>query len=174
MVRPEDNSECSARLCNPSPALPIDRFPSLASSPHEFRSNDRQSSQRAGRHDVRDLAPAARATGNHKDNESVWVQFSDARSAGGSRVYALRSTSGLLVNLEPCNECGVSDWGWQKGAWWLRQATSVTFAASGRHIIRVQVREDGAQIDQIVLSPSRYLRTPPGTARVDTTIVDTP
>jgi hypothetical protein len=115
-----------------------------------------------------------RATGNHKDNESVWVQFSDARSARGSRVYALRSTSGLLVNLEPCNGCGVSDWGWQKGASWLRQATSVTFAASGRHIIRVQVREDGAQIDQIVLSPSRYLRTPPGTARDDTTIVDKP
>jgi hypothetical protein len=104
---------------------------------------------------------------------SVWVQFSDPRSRG-SRVYALRSTSGLLVNLEPCNGCGVSDWGWQKGASWLRQATSVTFAASGRHIIRVQVREDGAPIDQIVLSPSRYLRTPPGTARVDTTIVDKP
>jgi uncharacterized membrane protein YjgN (DUF898 family) len=65
-------------------------------------------------------------------------------------------------------------WGWQKGASWLRQATSVTFAASGRHVIRVQVREEGAQIDQIVLSPSRYLRTPPGTARDDTTIVDKP
>jgi hypothetical protein len=38
----------------------------------------------------------------------------------------------------------------------------------------VQVREDGAQIDQILLGPSRYLRTPPGTARDDTTIVDKP
>jgi hypothetical protein len=46
-----------------------------------------------------------------------------------------------------------------------RQATSVTFASGGRHTIRVQVREDGAQIDQIVLSPSRYLLSPPARSR---------
>ncbi len=103
----------------------------------------------------------------------MWVQFSDARSRG-SRVYAIRSTSALLVNLEPCSGCGVSEWGWQQGASWLRQATSVTFATGGRHTIRVQVREDGAQIDQIVLSPSRYLRSPPGTVKNDATIVGKP
>jgi hypothetical protein len=112
-----------------------------------------------------------RAAGNHKDNESVWVQFSDAR-AKGSRVYAIRSTSALLVNLEACDGCGVSEWGWQKGASWLRQATTVTFAAGGRHRIRVQAREDGAEIDQIVLSPSRYLTSPPGAVKDDATIVD--
>jgi hypothetical protein len=35
----------------------------------------------------------------------------------------------------------------------------------------VQVREDGAQIDQIVLSPTQYLTTAPGPVRGDATIV---
>jgi probable HAF family extracellular repeat protein len=95
-----------------------------------------------------------RATGDSKFNESFWVQFSDAR-AGGASVYPIGSTSGLLVNLEACNSCGVSGWGWQHGAYWLAQATTVSFATTGVHTIRVQVREDGAQIDQIVLSPTR-------------------
>jgi hypothetical protein len=47
----------------------------------------------------------------------------------------------------------------------------VSFAASGRHTIRVQVREDGAQIDQIVLSPAQYLQAAPGPVKGDSTIV---
>jgi hypothetical protein len=86
-------------------------------------------------------------------------------------VYPIGSTTGLLVNLEPCNSCGVSGWGWQNGAYWLTQATTVSFAASGRHTIRVQVREDGAQIDQIVLSPAQYLQAAPGPVKGDSTIV---
>ena len=50
----------------------------------------------------------------------------------------------------------------------------MTFASGGHHTIRVQVREDGAQIDQIVLSPSRYLLSPPGTVKDDATIVGKP
>lgn len=111
-----------------------------------------------------------RATGDTKYSESVWVQFSGAR-AGGNIVYPIGTTSALLVNLEPCYGCGVSGWGWQNGAYWLAQATTVTFAASGPHTIRIQVREDGAQIDQIVLSPSRYLASAPGPVRDDGTIV---
>jgi len=110
------------------------------------------------------------ATANSKFNDSSWVQFSDA-VAGGASAYPIGSASGLLVNLEPCSGCGVSGWGWQNGAWWLSQATTVSFATSGRHTIRVQVREDGAQIDQIVLSPSQYLTTAPGPVKNDTTIV---
>jgi len=111
-----------------------------------------------------------RATADSKFNESSWVQFSDARADGGA-VYPIGSTSGLLVNLEACSNCGVSNWGWQNGAWWLSQATTVSFAASGRHTIRVQVREDGAQIDQILLSPSQYLMGAPGPVKNDSTIV---
>jgi len=111
-----------------------------------------------------------RATADSKYNDSVWVQFSDAL-ANGAQAYPIGSSSGLLVNLEPCNACGVSGWGWQNGAYWLSQATTVTFAASGGHTIRVQVREDGAQIDQIVLSPSQYLSAAPGPGKDDATIV---
>jgi hypothetical protein len=107
---------------------------------------------------------------NSKYNESVWVQFSDARVNGAS-AYPLNSTSGLLVNLENCSGCGVSGWGWQNTAYWLSQATTMTFATSGTHTMRIQVREDGVQIDQIVLSPRQYLSTAPGGLKNDTTIV---
>jgi len=111
-----------------------------------------------------------RATGNTKYSESAWVQFSDARS-GTTPLYQIGSASALLVNLEPCANCGVSSWGWQNGAYWLSQPTTVTFATSGSHTIRIQVREDGAQIDQVVLSPARFLGTAPGPVRNDSTIV---
>ena len=45
----------------------------------------------------------------------------------------------------------------------------VYFATSGTHTIRVQVREDGFSIDQIVLSPDTYLTAPPGANKLDST-----
>jgi hypothetical protein len=98
------------------------------------------------------------------------VQFATAQS-GGNPVYAIGTTSGLLVNLESCSGCGASGWGWQNGAYWLSQATTVTFPTSGTQTIRIQVREDGAQIDQVVLSPSQYLSAAPGPVKQDSTIV---
>lgn len=65
----------------------------------------------------------------------------------------------------------VNGWGWQNTAYWVTQATTVSFAASGTHTLRVQVREDGVEFDQIVLSPSQYLNTPPGPSANDFTIV---
>jgi hypothetical protein len=53
----------------------------------------------------------------------------------------------------------------------LSQATTVTFAASGSHTLRIQVREDGVQFDQIVMSPSQYRDAPPGPVSNDSTIV---
>jgi hypothetical protein len=75
------------------------------------------------------------------------------------------------VNLEPCFSCGVSGWGWQNGAYWLDQPNTLTFANAGAHTLRIQVREDGAQLDQIVLSPARYLEAAPGSIWNDATIV---
>jgi hypothetical protein len=112
-----------------------------------------------------------RALNDNKSNDAVWVQFSDAR-AGGSPAYPINSTSGLLVNLATdSGAASLNGWGWQNGAYWLSQATTMTFAASGSHVIRIQVREDGAQIDQVVLSPSRYLSSAPGPVTNDNTIV---
>ena len=114
-----------------------------------------------------------RAGADNKYNDSVWVQYSDATDSSGARVYPIGSTSGLDVNLERCSGCGESGWGWQDGAYWLSQTTTVRFPTTGSHTLRVQTREDGVQIDQIVISPATYISTAPGSATNDTTIVST-
>ena len=111
------------------------------------------------------------ALGNSKWNDSVWVQFSDAQ-AGGSTVSPMNTTSGLLVNLATdSTAASLNAWGWQHGAYWLSQATTVTFPTTGTHTLRIQIREDGVQFDQIVLSPTTYLNVAPGPAGGDSTIV---
>jgi endonuclease/exonuclease/phosphatase family metal-dependent hydrolase len=115
-----------------------------------------------------------RAGSNSKYNDSVWVQFNDATDLNGTAIYRLSSSSALLVNLENCYGCGVSEWGWQDKAYWLTQAPIVQFPSTGPHTIRVQTREDGVQIDQIVLSASTYLTAAPGQVTNDGTIVPKP
>ena len=96
----------------------------------------------------------------------MWVQFSDAN------VYPINSTSGLLVNLATDGSgSSLSGWGWQNAAYWLSQTTTVTFGTTGTHTVRIQVREDGVQFDQIVLSPTTYFNSAPGPVANDTTIV---
>ena len=112
-----------------------------------------------------------RAINNNKYNDSVWVQFSDAQ-VNGFAVDQIGTTNGLLVNLATDSSAvSLNGWGWANGAYWLSQAATVTFAASGTHTLRVQIREDGVELDQIVLSPATYLSTPPGPPTNDTTIV---
>jgi hypothetical protein len=115
-----------------------------------------------------------KALANSKFNDAVWVQFSDA-SAGGAPTYRMGTTSGLLVNLATDSAAtSLNGWGWQNGAYWLSQPTIVTFPSSGSRTMRIQVREDGVQIDQIVLSPSTFMNTAPGPVTNDTTIVPKP
>lgn len=40
--------------------------------------------------------------------------------------------------------------------------------------LRIQVREDGVKLDQIVLSPQTYLKSAPGGPTNDTTVVAKP
>jgi hypothetical protein len=112
-----------------------------------------------------------RGTNDSKWNESAWVQFSDADNSSGSPVYRIGTTSALLVNLERCSGCGVASWGWQDRAYWESRPPTVQFQTSGSRTIRVQTREDGVQVDQIVLSPVAYLSSAPGAAVNDTTVV---
>ena len=115
-----------------------------------------------------------RALANSKCNDSLWVQFSDALS-GGSPIYPIGTTSGLDVNLATDSAAGsLNGWGWQNTAYWLSQPTTVTFAASGSHTMRIQLREDGVELDQIVLSSAQYLSAPPGGVTNDSTIVPKP
>jgi hypothetical protein len=111
-----------------------------------------------------------RATKDQKTNDSAWLQYSDAM-VNGTAAYGLGTTSGVAVNLEACNGCNIRGWGWQSGAWWLPPSATLTFRYAGLHTVRIQAREDGVQFDQIVLSPAKYLTTPPGNDKDDTTVV---
>ena len=112
-----------------------------------------------------------KAFANSKWNDSVWVQFSDAQ-VNGSQVYPMNSVSGLLVNLATDSAAtSLNGWGWDNGCYWLIQPATVTFPTSGTHTLRVNMREDGVEFDQIVLSPSTYLSTPPGPRGGDSRIV---
>ena len=42
------------------------------------------------------------------------------------------------------------------------------------HTIRIHIREDGLQLDPIVLSPMQYVTAPPGPVTNDNTIVPHP
>jgi probable HAF family extracellular repeat protein len=114
-----------------------------------------------------------KALDNSKLNDAVWVQFSGAR-ANGNPVYAIGSTSGLLVNLATSSTAtSLNNWGWANTAYWLSQHTTFTFG-TGTQRLRIQTREDGVQVDQIVLSPKTYLSSAPGGPTNDTTIVRKP
>jgi len=115
-----------------------------------------------------------KARANSKFNDSLWVQFSNAQS-NGSAIYQIGSTSGLLINLATdSSAASVQNWGWQNHAYWLTQPTTVTFSTTGTMTLRIQVREDGVEWDQIVLSPQRYLSSAPGPVSNDSTIVSRP
>jgi endonuclease/exonuclease/phosphatase family metal-dependent hydrolase len=103
-----------------------------------------------------------RADSNHWGNDSVFVQFSGSVTSSGAAKYRIGTTSGAEVNLEDCSSCGLSDWMWQDNGYGSNVlGPAIYFAASGQQTIRVQTREDGIAIDQIVLSPQVYLKAQP-------------
>jgi hypothetical protein len=48
----------------------------------------------------------------------------------------------------------------------------ISFATAGLKTVRLQNREDGLEIDQIVLSPATYLERSPGGLKDDATILN--
>jgi phosphatidylserine/phosphatidylglycerophosphate/cardiolipin synthase-like enzyme len=113
-----------------------------------------------------------RAQNNNWANDSVHVQFSSSVNSSGAAVWRIGTTSGTEVNLEDCSGCGLSGWGWQDNGWGTGvMGPLVYFAATGEQTIRIQTREDGFSIDQIVLSPQQYLSTAPGALKNDATIL---
>jgi len=112
-----------------------------------------------------------RAQNNHYSNDSMYVQFSDSVDENGNPIYRIGTTSAADPNLEDCSGCGLAGWGWQDNGWGVGvMGPHIYFASSGTHTMRVQVREDGLSIDQIALSPSRFLTSSPGLLKNDTTI----
>jgi hypothetical protein len=117
-----------------------------------------------------------KAQDNRGANDSLWVQFSGAIDTAGRPNYRIGTTEGLAVNLEECLGCGVSGWGWEDDGWGAvnRNGTLLRFPEGGIQRLRIQVREDGVSVDQIVLSAVKYRTTRPGAAKNDTTILAGP
>jgi hypothetical protein len=111
-----------------------------------------------------------KADSNSTNNDSAFVQFSSSTDASGAAVFRIGTTSATMFNLEDCTGCGLSAWGWNDNAFG-GMGPVIYFATSGKQTIRVQMREDGLSIDQIVLSPERYLSASPGASKNDNTIL---
>jgi hypothetical protein len=102
------------------------------------------------------------------------VQFSNAL-ANGTSVHGIGTTSALLVNLATDGvAASLQNWGWRNSAYWLTQPATITFPTAGAQMLRIQVREDGVEWNQIVLSPQAYLSAAPGPVSGDGTIVSRP
>jgi hypothetical protein len=109
---------------------------------------------------------------NDWTNDSAHVQFSGSVDAAGTPTYRIGTTASTLYLLESCSGCGLAGWGWEDNGWGTGVLGPVVyFATTGTQRIRIQNREDGLSIDQIVLSAQRYLNTAPGPAKSDATIV---
>jgi hypothetical protein len=114
----------------------------------------------------------SKAQSNYWGNDSVFVQFSGSVNASGSAVYRIGTTSAAEMNLEDCFGCGISGWGWQDNGWGAGvMGPLIYFQSTGTQTIRVQVREDGLSIDQIVLSSQAYRSASPGRLKNDSTIL---
>jgi endonuclease/exonuclease/phosphatase family metal-dependent hydrolase len=113
-----------------------------------------------------------KAIGDSPYNDSFFVQFSGSVNATGTPVFRIGSTDGTCVNLEEASGYGLSNWGWQDNGWGVGvMGTNIYFASTGTQTLRLQPREDGFLIDQIVLSPTTYLNNSPGALKNDTTIL---
>jgi hypothetical protein len=92
--------------------------------------------------------------------------------AGGNAVHRIGTTDSTVVVLEDCNGCSLQGWGWQDNGYGAGVlGPPIYFAQAGAQTIRIQTREDGLRIDQVVLSPKKYLTTAPGALRNDATIL---
>jgi hypothetical protein len=105
-------------------------------------------------------------------NDSVYVQFSGSVDASGAAENRIGSTQALGIVIADCTGCGLAGWGWQDSGYGVNVlGPPIYFARTGSQTIRIQGREDGISIDQIVLSPSTYLNAAPGGTKNDTTIL---
>jgi len=109
---------------------------------------------------------------NYWANDSVFAQFSGSIDAQGRAVFRIGTTSAADLNLEDCTGCGISEWGWQDNGWGVNKlGPLIYFAKTGPQTLRVQNREDGFSVDQIVLSPAAYLTRAPGALKNDQIIL---
>jgi endonuclease/exonuclease/phosphatase family metal-dependent hydrolase len=112
-----------------------------------------------------------KAENNSAANDSVWLQFSDTVDGAGAAIYRIGSSSAIKELLQSCDGAAMSNWGWHDSGWCGVQGTSITFASSGVHTLRVLQRQDGISIDQMVISSSTYAGVAPGPLTNDNTFL---
>jgi phosphatidylserine/phosphatidylglycerophosphate/cardiolipin synthase-like enzyme len=114
----------------------------------------------------------SKADSNNWANDSIFVQFDHSTTSSGAPQWRIGTTDATWYSLENCSGCGVSGWGWQDNAYGINvPAPLVYFETAGLQKIRIQQREDGLAIDQIVLSDTKYLSSSPGALKNDTQIL---
>jgi len=107
-----------------------------------------------------------------RTNDAVIVQFSGSVDAAAAPTSRIGTMSGTIVNLADCNSCHLSGWGWQdNGSGVNVMGPEIYFERPGAQTIRVQVKQDGFSIDQIVLSAEQFFTVAPGALKNDATIV---
>lgn len=111
-----------------------------------------------------------KAANNSYKHDSVFVQFSDTVTSAGTAEDRIGTTSAAAVVLQSCQGALEHEWGWTDNGW-CGLGANIRFSTTGTHTIRIQVREDGLSIDQIVLSPRTYLAAAPGVQANDKTIL---
>jgi len=111
-----------------------------------------------------------KADKNNWANDSVFVQFSDSVGATGAPLNRIGTTGGATVSIEDGTGGGLANWGWADDSYG-GVAGPMYFATSGTHTVRIQVREDGLSLDQIVFSSDRYRIAAPGATKNDATIL---
>jgi hypothetical protein len=112
-----------------------------------------------------------RAAGNSYENDSVWVQFNNSVTSAGAATYRIGTTSATAVIIEDCNGCSLMNWGWNDNGYGTGVLGPVIrFSVSGAQRMRIQMREDGISVDQVILSPERFMNTAPGAPTNDNTI----
>jgi hypothetical protein len=107
-----------------------------------------------------------RAEWNDPANDAVHIQFD---GTAGARIG---TTQSRVVILEETALAGLAGWGWQDTGYGVGVlGLPIVFERTGVQTLRLQPREDGLLIDQIVISPERYLLVAPGSLKNDATIV---
>jgi PKD repeat protein len=111
-----------------------------------------------------------KAASNSYNHDSAFVQFSDSVTSTGSDVARIGTTSATTIVLQGCTGNAEQGWGWEDNGW-CGAGANIHFKSTGTHTIRVQMRETGFEIDQIVLSPQAYLTAAPGSRVSNNTIL---
>ena len=110
------------------------------------------------------------AQGNTYTNDSAFVQFDGSVDQSGTPVFRIGTTDATVYSVEDCTGCGVAGWGWADNGY-AANGPLIYFATDGPQRIRVQVREDGLGIDQVVLSSSQWVTKAPGATKNDTVVL---